>query len=325
MLSVVIPVYKNEANIPHLLEELTALYNKSFETGELEVVFVVDGSPDNSLLALRMGLPNVGFRSQLLCLSRNFGAFAAIRAGLQVAKGDYIAVMAADLQEPPELVVDMYRGMQIDDIDVAYGARIARNDPWQSKVLSQGFWSIYRRFVAKDIPEGGVDVFAVTAKVRDQILMLNERNSSLIVLLFWMGFKRKGFEYERRAREVGKSAWTFNKKWRYMQDSVFSFSDLPISFLITIGFFGFVLSGLLALVVLVSSLLGKIEVPGYAATILVILFLGMLQIFSLGILGVYLWRVFENTKGRPLHIVMSSEEFGEELDDQVFSTSAGAG
>lgn len=313
MLSLVIPVYKNEDNIPSLLDALSKLHSDLPAGTDFEVVFVVDGSPDGSFLSLRARLGDVSFSSQLLSLSRNFGAFAAIRAGLETSKGDYIAVMSADLQEPPELILDMLKGLQADDCDVAYGERQRREDPWSSKAASMTFWSLYRRFVAPDIPRGGVDIFAVTAAVRDQILELNERNSSLIALLFWIGFRRKGFPYERRERQIGTSSWTFIKKWRYMQDSIFSFSDLPISALLGVGFFGFVFSALLTVVVLISALLGTITVPGYAATILVILFLGMLQILSMGVLGIYLWRVFENTKGRPSHIVMSSETFGDSL------------
>jgi glycosyltransferase involved in cell wall biosynthesis len=307
MLSLVIPVYKNEANIPPLLDAIEDIRRKI--KGDLEVVFVVDGSPDKSFLVLRDSLVNVGFKSLLISLSRNFGAFAAIRAGLEAAHGDTFAIMAADLQEPPELVLEIHDALSTGACDVAYGQRIKRDDPWRSRVMSELFWSFYRRNVAPDIPKGGVDIFGCTRAVRDQILRLEERNSSLVGLLFWVGFERKAIPYERREREIGTSAWTFIKKWRYMQDSIFSFSDLPISILLGVGFFGTILSALLAIIVLISALLGQIDVPGYAATIIVILFFGALQMLSVGVLGIYTWRVFENTKGRPSHIVMSAQTF----------------
>lgn len=307
MLSLIIPVYKNEANIPSLLEAIAKIRADIPE--DFEAVFVVDGSPDHSHLVLEQALPTVGFKSQLISLSRNFGAFAAIRAGLETARGDYLTVMAADLQEPPELIVSMYEALKSGDYDVTYGERIGRADSFLSNVLSQTFWGIYRRVAIPDIPQGGVDIFGCTNKVRDQIMRLGERNSSLVGLLFWVGFRRKGIPYNRGKREIGKSAWTFVKKWKYMQDSVFSFSDLPITVLIAVGLVGLVLSILLAMVVIISWSLGQIEVPGYVATLMVILFLGMLQLLSVGVLGIYLWRVFENTKGRPLHIVMSAQTF----------------
>jgi polyisoprenyl-phosphate glycosyltransferase len=311
MLSLIVPVYKNEANIPSLLRAIRGI--RESINGAFEAVFVVDGSPDRSFLVLRELLPKERFASQLIALSRNFGAFAAIRAGLKEAKGTHFVVMAADLQEPPELVLAMHRALAADDCDVAYGERVRRSDPWHTTLMSKMFWGLYRRFVAPDFPRGGVDIFGCNAMVRDQMMALGERNSSLVGLLFWIGFRRQGFAYERARREVGRSAWTFAKKWKYMQDSIFSFSNLPISLLLGVGFFGMILTGLFALVVLISALAGQIQVPGYAATMMMILFFGMLQLLSMGLLGVYVWRIFDNTKGRPLHITMSVETFGDEV------------
>ena len=307
MLSLIIPVYKNEANIPALLAAISDMRSRTGD--DFEAVFVVDGSPDRSFSLLREALPKADFDAQLVALSRNFGAFAAIRAGLETARGDTCAVMAADLQEPPELVLEMHAALRRGDCDVAYGTRIKRGDPWRSRMMSGLFWRFYRHTISPDIPEGGVDIFGCTRAVRDQILALEERNSSLVALLFWVGFRRQAFPYERREREIGTSAWTFLKKWKYMQDSIFSFSDLPITLLLGIGFFGTLLSASFAVVVLISALLGQIDVPGYAATIIVILFFGAVQLLSVGVLGIYTWRIFENTKGRPLHIVMSAEAF----------------
>ncbi len=307
MFSLIIPVYRNEANITPLLKAVQKLRDRIDDA--FEVIFVVDGSPDRSYPLLKEALPATGLNAQLIALSRNFGSFAAIRAGLERARGETMAVMAADLQEPPELIVGMYQALAADECDVVYGERQRRGDPWRTRLASTVFWGAYRRFVSPDIPKGGVDAFGITAEVRDQILQLTERNSSLVGLLFWVGFRRKGLPYDRADREIGTSAWTFTKKWKYMQDSLFSFSDLPISLLLGMGFLGLAISTLLGIVVFFSALLGQITVPGYAATILVILFFGTLQLLFLGVLGVYLWRIFENTKGRPLHIVMSAEAF----------------
>lgn len=308
MLSLVIPIYKNEANIPALLSAVADIAAKTSGDG-FEAVFVVDGSPDHSYAVLKKSLPAAGFASQLIVLSRNFGAFAAIKAGLEHAKGDTMAVMAADLQEPPELVVEMHQALLNDECDVAIGERAGRDDPLATKAASGAFWWLYRKLIAPEIPPGGVDIFACKRIVRDQLVALKEQNSSLVGLLFWVGFRRKLFPYQRRKREIGASAWSFAKKWKYMQDSIFSFTDLPIILLIQIGLFGIVVTTLLGFIVLASALVGAIDVPGYAATMLVMLFLGTLQLFFLGVLGVYIWRVFENTKGRPGHIAMSVERF----------------
>lgn len=321
MLSLVVPIYKNEANIPSLLEAIRKI--RADIDGPFEAVFVVDGSPDRSIAVLRDRLPEVGFESQLVALSRNFGAFAAIRAGLGQARGDTFVIMAADLQEPPELVVDMYKALAANDCDVAYGERVKRSDPWLSTLMSKAFWGTYRRIISPDIPRGGVDIFGCNLLVRNQMLALGERNSSLIGLLFWIGFRRQGFPYARQKREIGASSWTFVKKWRYMQDSIFSFTKLPISVLLGFGLLGVVLSSIVSIVVLIAALVGRIDVPGYAATMLAILFFGMLQLLSIGVLGIYVWRVFENTKGRPLHIIMSSEAFPSHDRDSALVRETG--
>ena len=307
MISVVIPVYKNSGNIAPLvtaLEKLSAELNH-----ELEAVFVVDGSPDDSYLRLSQALPRAAFRSQLLQLSRNFGSFSAIRAGLEAAKGERFAVMAADLQEPPELIKEFDRELRTGNVDVTIGTRVTRNDPFTSTLFSGLFWGFYRRYVQPEIPPGGVDIFGCTPNVRDQIVRLRENNSSLVGLLFWVGFRRALVPYERREREIGKSAWTFQKKLKYMLDSVFSFTDLPIRILTRIGFFGLVISIFLSLIVLLARLANTIPVPGYAATILVVTFFGALNCFGLGIIGSYVFRTFENSKFRPNFIVASHDEY----------------
>jgi glycosyltransferase involved in cell wall biosynthesis len=307
MYSLVIPVYRNQDSIPELLLALKGLSEKLER--RLEVVFVVDGSPDRSAELLERYLPDCEFRSRLLLLSRNFGSFAAIRAGLAEARGPYFAVMAADLQEPPELLLEFFRSLESEPIDVAVGTREGRNDPALSRWASQLFWSAYRRLAQREMPPGGVDIFGCNLAFRDHLLQLNEANSTLVGLLFWLGFRRKLIGYERLPRRHGRSAWSLSRKLRYLMDSVFAFSDVPIRMLIVTGAAGLVFSVGFSAVVVVSRISGLIPVPGYAATVLLITFFAALNLFGLGIIGAYVWRAFENTKGRPGAIVMSREEF----------------
>ena len=167
MFSLIIPIYKNEANLPRLLTVVAALSERL--EGGLEIVFVVDGSPDRCHEILQQELRRAPFRSQLLLLSRNFGSFAAVTAGLQAARGDFFAVLAADLQEPPELIEQFFRLLERDDADIVFGYRESRSDPFFSKLASTAFWSLYRRFVVKDMPKGGVDVFGCNAQVRNRV------------------------------------------------------------------------------------------------------------------------------------------------------------
>lgn len=303
--SLVIPVYRNEESIPRLLD---AVHQMNGELGgQLEVVFVVDGSPDRSYELLDKAMDTLAFPAQLLAHSRNFGSFPAIRTGLAAARGDYFAVMAADLQEPPELVIEFFRSLAADECDIAIGTRTSRTaDPLASRLASSIFWGIYRRLVVHDMPEGGVDMFGCNRVFRDQLLALEESRSSLIALIFWLGFRRKLVGYTRLARMEGVSAWTLRKKIDYMMDSIFAFTDYPIRLLTRIGAVGTVFSVLVGLMVLVARMAGLIAVPGYAPTIIVTLFFGALNLFGIGLVGTYAWRGYENSKRRPLAVVARS-------------------
>lgn len=190
MLSLIVPVYKNEESLPDLLAALQDMNGQL--AGSLEVVLVVDGSPDRSYAILQERLPATGLRATLVLLTRNFGAFAAVRMGLELAAGDFFAVMAADLQEPPELALQMLALLEQDQADVVIAERAMRHDPWWQRWQSQLFWALYRRYVVADMPPGGVDVFACNRAFRDALLALQERRSSLIAQIFWLGFRRAG-------------------------------------------------------------------------------------------------------------------------------------
>ena len=303
MLSLVIPVYKNEANLPRLFSELEALATRVPDP--LEVVFVVDGSPDASLDILRKRLPSWPVRSQLVELSRNFGSFPAIAAGMRYGRGEYFAALAADLQEPPELILEFHRLLQSGLADIVFGHRASRADAWSSQATSDWFWRLYRRFVVKDMPRGGIDVFGCTREVRDRLVELKELNTNLIALLFWLGFRRAFVPYDRLARQEGRSAWTMRKKLRYAFDSVFNFTDLPIKALLLLGIGGTTAAVLAGVTVFVAWLFGQIPVLGYTPLMLVISFFGGLTALGLGIIGQYLWLSLQNARGRPSFVVKS--------------------
>ena len=312
--SVVIPVYKNEDSITRLIDALTQM-SASLDN-DMEAVFVVDGSPDKSFELLKIALEQVNFSAQLLTHSRNFGSFPAIRSGLIAARGEYFGVMAADLQEPPELLVTFFKGLSADECDVAVGAREGRKDPLLSRISSSIFWGLYRRLIVPDMPSGGVDVFGCNLQFRDQLVQLEESRSSLIALIFWLGFRRKLVAYERQVRQEGKSAWTFKKKIDYMMDSIFSFTDCPIRLLIKFGAMGSILAIAMGVSVLIARLAGVIEVPGYAATVIIVLIFGALNLLGLGLVGTYAWRTYENTKQRPLAVVMKTQSFNQSLREK---------
>ncbi|WP_308281558.1 glycosyltransferase family 2 protein [Cellulomonas sp. PS-H5] len=305
--SVVIPVYGNEATLGAVIERLEGVAGRL--PGPLEAVFVVDGSPDGSLLVLERLLPEAKIAGQIVVHSRNFGSFPAIRTGLAAARGRYIGVMAADLQEPPELMEEFFDVLRSGDADIAIGRRESRADPAVSSFLSRAFWGSYRRLINPAIPRGGVDVFGCTREVAGHLLSLGEAHSSLVGLLYWVGFRRTEVPYSRVPRSEGRSGWTLRKRVRYMLDSVFSFTDIPISLLSTVGFLGAITTALVGVVVFISWLTGNIDEIGYTPLMLVMLFSTFVLLSGLGVVGSYVWRTYENSKSRPVSVAMSRQVY----------------
>lgn len=303
--SVVVPVYGNEDSIAALVERLSALSAR--RDGELEAVFVVDGAVDDSLPMLRAALEESRLRAQLVVLSRNFGAFAAIRTGLALAEGDFLAVMAADLQEPSEIVETFFDALEAGECDIAIGQRVGREDPPFSSAVSRFYWWAYRRLVAHDVPPGGVDVFGCTRDVAQTIARFTESSTSLIGLVFWVGYRRKLFPYRRVARTSGRSRWTTRKRVRYLLDSVYAFTDLPILLLQGLGIIGFVGSTLVGIVVFCAWLAGSIRQPGYTPLMIAIVASTSLLLIGLGVVGSYVHRSYENSMARPISLVAERE------------------
>ncbi|HRW19650.1 MAG TPA: glycosyltransferase family 2 protein [Dermatophilaceae bacterium] len=306
--SAVVPVYGNADTLPTLVERLVALSRTL--PGPLELVFVVDGSPDDSADVLRRVLPTTPLPSQVLTHSRNFGSFAGIKAGLHAARGDYLGVIATDLQEPPELLGQFFEVLATGTADIVVGRREARADPAMTSALSRTFWWAYRKTINSEIPKGGVDVFGCTRVVAERLTSLDEAHTSLVGLLYWVGYRRAEVPYDRLPRPSGISGWTFRRKLRYLTDSVFSFTDIPIQLLTTVGFAGASLTLLASAVILGFWLVGRIDAPGYTPLMLAILFSTFAILAGLGVVGSYVWRTYENSKHRPTSIVMAHERFG---------------
>ena len=304
MNSLVIPVFGNSETIDTLVETVAGIERQLPD--ELETIFVIDGSPDDSRERLVAALGRSTIAARIVDHSRNFGSFAAIRTGMSVARGERIAVMAADLQEPPELVIEFLRRLAEHDVDVVAGERISRSD--RGDLASKLYWRLYRRFVLPEVLPGGVDVFACTAAVRDLVCSLESVHTSLVAQLFWVGFRREIVPYDRLPSDT-PSGWTTRRKLRYLADSVFAFTDLPVRALWSIGLAGIALAVLTALAVLIAKMTGAIDVPGYTATVLLIVLFGSLNMAGLGIIGSYVWRAYDTVKGRPGAVVRTTVEF----------------
>jgi glycosyltransferase involved in cell wall biosynthesis len=313
--SIIVPIYNNEESIPHLLANLNSL--NEILKNQLEVLFINDDSTDSSFLILNKNLEKLLFSAKIINHSKNFGSFSAIRTGLEIARGNYLTYMSADCQEPNSLIISFFTALEKEECDIVIGKRKKRRDPFFNKIAANLFWWFYRKFIFKEMPEGGVDIFGCNKLVKGQLLQLKESRSSLVALLFWIGFKRKYIEYEREQSKQKKSGWSFFKKLNYAFDSFFSFSNCPISFLVFIGFIGITISLILGLTVLVKYFFGAILIPGYTALILTILFFGGLNILAVGLVGVYVWRIYENSKNRPLGIISKIYTNEKNTDSQI--------
>ncbi len=312
--SLIVPVYKNEANVLSLLGRVEELYRCLDK--RLEAIFIVDASPDQSYKLLRDKLAAQEFPAELINLARNCGSALAVRMGLSIAGGKYFAVMSADLQEPAELIISLFTTLRNDAADIAIGVRTGRDDPLCSKMSAILFWKIYNKLVQSDMPPGGVDTFCINQKVKNALMCLNESNSSLVGQIIWLGFRRKEIPYKRRAREIGESSWSVHRKLKYMLDSVFSFTDLPIAIITSLGILGLCFSVIVGSGAFLMWYVGDIPVKGYTTLLLVLLFSLSLVLISLGVIGNYVWRAFENTKNRPLFVVMEREKFNTINDDR---------
>jgi glycosyltransferase involved in cell wall biosynthesis len=295
--SVIVPVYFNEESLEPLFLELTQVERALKEKGhELELIFVDDGSGDNSLREL-LKIKERRNATRIIKLTRNFGAMNAAKTAYQHVTGDCAIGIAADLQDPPELIPAMVEKWEAGAKFVLC-ARNHREDPLGSKVFSYIYYRLLRRFVIKDYPTQGFDMTLLDRTMLPYI-QNSGKHINLPLLEYWLGFKPEVIYYQRREREHGKSRWSFAKKLKVCFDSIFGFSIVPIRLISMVGFIVSILSFAYGSLVLVSALLGKTQVPGFASIVILVSFLLGLVIVMLGIIGEYLWRIFDETNRRP--------------------------
>lgn len=299
-LSIVIPVYYNAENLPPLYDDLKEKILDRAEF-EVELLLVDDGSGDNSY-AVMQDLARRDSRIRLFKLSRNFGSDAAVLCGLNNATGDCAVVKAADLQEPTEMILDMYKSWQSGN-NVVLAVREGREEGKAQEFFADAYYAMTRKFALPNMPKKGFDVFLADRKVIEVLRRMDEPNSALNGQLLWSGFKTGVVTYVRRERKIGKSRWTLKKKIRLVADTLFSFSTLPISIVTGLGAVSVVISLLWALDALVSKLTGRINVTGWTMMfIFQLLSFGVIML-TLGLLGAYLWRTFDASRRRPPYLI----------------------
>jgi dolichol-phosphate mannosyltransferase len=305
LVSVVIPVYFNEPNIPVTYRALTEALAALPPGYAWEVVFVDDGSGDRSYDALVAVYETDPTRVRVVKLTRNFGQVPAILAGLQQARGDCCAVMSADLQDPPELIVDMVRRWNGGAVKIVLATRAQRHDGWLSQLLSRTFYRMMRRFAIPNMPEGGFDFFVIDRRVVDIMKSLDEKNTFLQGQILWTGFVPEVVPYERRRRELGRSRWTPSKRIKYFVDGFVTYTVAPVRLITVAGLLVSLLSFAYAILIVVLKLFWSIPTEGWAPIMVSILGLAGVQLVMLGIIGEYLWRNYYETRRLPNFVVES--------------------
>ncbi len=302
-LSLVIPVYYNEENLPVTWAALAETLTELPDGMDWEVVFVDDGSGDGSyaaLLALREANPE---RIRVLKFSRNFGQVAAILAGLQRARGDCCVVMSADLQDPPELILEMVARWNRGEQKIVVANRENREDGAFARLTSRTFYRLMRRYAIPNMPDGGFDFFLVDRRVVDIINETDEKNSFLQGQVLWTGFSPALIPYTRRKREIGRSRWTLSKKMKYFIDGFVSYTETPIRMITVVGLVVSALSFAYASLILLLKVFWRIPVEGWAPIMITMLMLGGIQLVMLGMIGEYIWRNNHETRKRPAFVV----------------------
>lgn len=302
-LSIVIPVYYNEENLMPLYSDIKEKVIDEIDF-EYEIVMVDDGSKDKSWDVMQK-LAEMDKNIKIFHLSRNFGSHAAILCGLAQSTGDCAVVKAADLQEPTEMVLEMYDRWQKGN-NVVLAVRGGREESAGQTLFANLYYWLVRKTALPTMPKGGFDTFLVDRKVIEVLDRMDEKNSAITGQILWSGFKTDTVYYVRRAREIGKSRWTLKKKVRLVADTLFSFSNLPITLVSAVGAGCFLGSLLWALIVLLFKLAGKIEVSGFTTLFIFQLFSFGIIMMTLGILGNYLWRAFDASRNRPVYIIEKS-------------------
>ncbi len=301
MLSVVAPLYNEEGNVAELVRRLRAAADGANVDG-YELVFVDDGSKDRTLELLRAHAA-VDPRIVVVQLSRNFGHQLAATAGLDLARGDAVVLIDADLQDPPELIpamIDRWR----EGYDVVYAVRRSRaGESAFKRFTARLFYRITNRLTKVSIPVDTGDFRLMSRRVVDALKSIRERHRFIRGLVSWVGFRQTAIEYDRDARFSGSSKYPISKMLRFAIDGITSFSDIPLRFASYLGFIVSAVAFVVAVVEILIRIFTGYNLPGYTSLIFAILFLGGVQLIGIGILGEYIGRIHDEIKGRPLYVV----------------------
>ena len=307
IISVVVPCYNEEEALPLFLDAITDVAVKLPEV-IFEYIFVDDGSKDATLSVLRR-FAKENSQVKYLSFSRNFGKEAALYAGLEAASGDYLAVMDADLQDPPELLPQMYKSVTTEDYDCVATRRVTRKgEPPIRSFFANRFYKFINKISETKMVDGARDFRLMTRQMVDALLALKEYNRFSKGLFNWVGFNTKWIEYDNIPRAAGTTKWNFGQLLLYSMDGIAAFSVKPLALASFMGVLLCLFAFLSVIFIVVRWIIFGDPVAGWASTVTIVLFVGGIQLLCTGIMGLYLSKAYLEVKGRPVYIVKERSE-----------------
>ena len=303
-ISIVIPCFNEEEMIPIYYQTMVEFHKNNIQNFNLELIFVNDGSSDNTLIKIKELVNVKNIEVKYISFSRNFGKEAAMFAGLEHSSGDYIAVMDVDLQDPPEMLVDMIYYIEQEDFDIVGTRRVTRKgEPPIRSFFARCFYKIINKISHTPIVDGARDYRLMKKEVVEAILQVKEYNRFSKGIFSWVGFKTKWLEYENVERVAGETKWNFWKLLLYSIDGITAFSTVPLSLATFAGFGCCLFSILSMIIIIIRELIWQGSAYGWPSMVCIIFLLSGIQLFSIGILGQYLSKTYMETKNRPIYII----------------------
>ncbi len=308
LISIIVPCYNEQDTIPIFYEKLKSTLNTMKEKIKFEVIFVDDGSTDTTLTVIK-SLSIDDDNTKYISFSKNFGKEAAIYAGLERSTGDFVAIMDADLQDPPELLAEMYNEIVNYGYDCIVARRVSRcGEPVIRSFFARKFYYLMNIVSKTEIMDGTRDYRLATRQVVNAVLSLKEVNRFSKGIFNWVGFKSKYIEYENVERIAGETKWSIWKLFLYSFNSIIAFSTLPLAIASVLGIILCFVAFILICVIVLKTLIFKDPVAGYPSLICAIIFIGGIQLFCIGVLGQYLAKTYLESKNRPLYIVKEEKD-----------------
>ncbi|MFG6318874.1 MAG: glycosyltransferase family 2 protein [Clostridia bacterium] len=301
-LSIVVPCYNEENVIETFYNKLMEITEKISDNYDYEVIFVNDGSKDETFSKMK-NLREKNDKIKIISFSRNFGKEAGIHAGLSNSTGELTVVMDADLQHPPEIILEMLKYIEEGYDTVATRRKNRKGEPVFKSFCARMFYKLINNFMEVKLEEGAQDFRMMKRNVVDAILSLDEYNRFSKGIFNWVGFKCKYIEIDNVKRAAGKTKWSFSSLWKYAMEGITSFTTAPLKIAIFIGIFVFIVSTIFAFTIIVQTLIMGKDVPGYASTIVSVLFMGAIQLLCIGILSEYISKMYMEIKNRPKYII----------------------